>query len=227
MNKLIYILLLFSTLSYSQQQPQRIVTGHLNYSGYDYQTGENTILHFAGKTITVNVDSINAKTVRTLLNQAGVPDSTILYTTGFGSSIVNRVELFFAFIGTLPTRTLDVCIQNSHHKYCDYATQDGLIIPPFQNLNINDLQNVAVFIATRFPLNSFMIKPFSYTSLPHLVIMRGVMDGILADMRNIKCSSRLLDYFIDLNYQIIWYQDCDGKVKNLNRQKGWKPTPRV
>lgn len=227
MNKLIYTLLLISTITYSQQQSQRIVTGHLNYSGYDYLPGENTILHFGGKTITVNVDSINPKTTRQLLTQAGIPDSVILYTAGFGSSIVNRVELFFAFVGTIPTRTIDVCIQNAHHKYCDYAIQDGLIIPQFQNLNIEELKQVAVFIATRYPLNSFMIKPFSYTSLPHLIIMSGVRDGILADMRNIRCTSRLLDYFIDLNYQIIWYQDCDGKVKNLNRQKGWKPTPRI
>lgn len=229
MKKIIVFLIVFlnvCAIKAQQQQTPRIVTGNLIYNRYDYQPDEKTVLDFNGKTLTVSIDSINDKTVKELLNKSGVPDSLILFTYGYGSSILNRIEIFFAFNGVMQARSLDLSVHNPHEKFSSQAAQDALLIPQYQNANIQKLQAIAVYIANKYPLNSFMIKPFIYPALPHLVIANGVVDGILADMRNIKCSSRLLDYFIELNYQIIWYQDCEGKVKTLNRQKGWKPTPR-
>lgn len=225
MKKIILLLFIASTLQSQNQQPQaRIVTGNLIYSGYDYTPGEQTVLKLNGVSITVNVDSINDKQIRLLLNKAGIKDSLILFTKGFGSSILNRIECFFAFEGVMPVPRIDFCTQNSHELSCSYAVQDGLIVPQYLNINDALLQKVVVFIAQRYPITTFMVKPFSFDLLPFYVLIRYIQNGTLADMRNINCSERLVDYFIDLNYQIIWYKTCDGKIKNLMRPKtGWKP----
>ena len=217
------LFLLFTTALFSQQQqPPRVVTGNLIYSGFNYQAGEQTILKFNNYSITENIDSISGKTVKALLNKAGIPDSVLLYVAGFGSSIVDRVEIFFAFEGVMGKEDLDLCVQNSHHLSCGYASQDGLIIPNYLNLNIEQLQAVAAYIAAKYPLRSFMIKPFRFDMLPHFVIIKQAGNGKLADMRNIPKSFNLIEYFISLNYGIIWYQDDRGRQRSIFRPKsGW------
>lgn len=219
MKKLLIFLFLPFLLS---AQQNRIVTGHLSYNRYDYQPGEVTILRFNNQSVSVIVDSINEKTVRTLLNKSGIKDSSIIYAAGFGSSTLDKIECFFAFKGVMNGSRLDFCTQNSHHLYCDYAAQDAILIPQFQMLDIVPLQNLAFDIALKYPVTSFMIKPFVFPGLPHLVITKNIPDGVLADMRNIDKSVRLKDYFIDLNYQIIWYKDLDGKAKTIFRMPAKK-----
>lgn len=93
------------------------------------------------------------------MKYCGVPAADIIIAKGYGSSTRDRVEIFFAYVGTIPGGTQDLWIENAHHAYASYARQNGIIMPAYQNIN-QGLDNIALKLASDYPVISFMVKPF-------------------------------------------------------------------
>ncbi|MBK9223407.1 MAG: hypothetical protein IPO16_14990 [Saprospiraceae bacterium] len=212
----LFFLLFMSNLCRSQ-----IVTGHLLYqTGYNYQPNELVEIGFMNNWIWVNVDSLNGSEIKRLLRLYGIDSSRIIDTRAYGSSFENKVEIFFAFKGQIPIDRADVWIRNQHHKFAGYAVNDILVVPQFTRI-IQGLDSTIISIAKNYKINSFMVKPFNLPELPFLILAKNPLNGTLADMRWIKNSIRLVPYFKELNWQIIWFND-NGAAKVLNRPKtGW------
>jgi hypothetical protein len=201
---------------------KNFVTGNLIYKdSYNYAQDEIITITYLNKKFDVSIDKINSDFVIKMLNDCGVPSSKIIAAGGYGSSNLDIVEIFFAYEGTIPQPSVDLWLQNAHHKYAGYATQDGIIMPGYTQIAKN-LDVAATKLATDFTVKSFMVKPFSMKTLPTLILSKNPNNGVLADMRNIPGSYVYVTPFKKLNWQILWYQDPNGKQKTERRPaKGW------
>ncbi|MBK6861004.1 MAG: hypothetical protein IPK91_02620 [Saprospiraceae bacterium] len=198
------------------------VTGNLIYqTAYDYYQNEIVRLKYLNKTVSIVIDDINNNSIADFLKYCGVPAADIIIAKGYGSSTRDRVEIFFAYVGTIPGGTQDLWIENAHHAYASYARQNGIIMPAYQNIN-QGLDNIALKLASDYPVISFMVKPFSLPTLPGKVLAKTPINGTLADMRNIPNSYQHVVPFKKLNWEILWYMDASGKQKTERRPKsGW------
>lgn len=200
---------------------KRIVTGHILYNnrGYDWFPGELFTIGYLGRKKQVNIDNLTPGVVMSFLNECGVPSSAIKVIGVFGNSTTDMLEIFFAYEGVLPTRTVDLFITNSHHKSSNYAIQDGLIVPAFQNI-LSGLETELTNLAINYEIKSFMVKPFELPGLPKLVIAKKTKDGVLADMRWMNSSYKYLADFKKLNWKTII-------VKNENGTQSWHERPKT
>lgn len=222
MNFKIHYLLIFLIVLISSGSRAQFVSGNLVYRQYDYKPMELVEVGFQGVWVTTPIDSLNGSDIKRLLNRVGIPDSLIIDCRAFGSSNPDLVEIFFAYSGKLPTRTVDLAIRNKHHLYASYAVNQGIIMPAYSKIKAG-LDSVAIKVATRDTVKSFMIKNYSMPMFPMLVLLKQPQNGTLADMRNIPGSYNYVDYFKDLNFEIIWYMDPSGFQKSLFRPKGGWP----
>ena len=217
------LLLLFTLLTGFVACAQTFTTGHLIYANrYNYSAGEMTILTFNGASMYLPVDSINNRSIKTLLFIAGINKDSIITTLGYGSSSSNIVEVYFAFKGTLSPKNMDVALENPKHRFAAYASPNGIIAPYFNYLDKTVLRSSIDTLYQNYKVNSFMVRNFVIDSLPTRVISKSPSNGNLADMRNIPNSYVYVDTFKALNWAVIWYMDAAGKQKGLLRPKnGW------
>lgn len=213
--------LLLAVLLNNIVKAQNIVTGSVLYDrGYDFKPKELSTIGYLNTFVTFDIDSLSGSDVIRMLERAGIEKSRIIDARGYGSSTTNRVEVFFAYEGKLSKSVEDVWTENPHHRYGGEAYQNKLLIPQFQNI-LTGLDSLILRIARDYTLYSFMVKPFNMPELPFMVLAKNPVDGVLADMRYIKNSVRLVPYFKDLNFQIIHYNE-NGTAKVLFRPKtGW------
>lgn len=234
MKKIIFILLLafnctlFSQVQTIQPAPKisqtEFVMGVATYEyGYDFQPNELAYITYLGKRIVVNIDSIKPKDIYGLLKQTGQDSSNIMYLDAWGSSITNRIEIIFAYKGTQPNYNQEINIETPHALYnMGNAYQNGIYIPQLTVLNSENLRLLAIVLASKYHIKTFMCKPFQLQQVPFIVLTNGTIGGNLMDMRWIPNSYRLVDYFKELNWAIIWYNE-GGKAKSAHRPKsGWK-----
>lgn len=200
----------------------RIVTGNLIYkTAYDYNPNEQVTIKFLGKSFPIGIDEINNDFVESMLLQLGIKKANIIATGGYGSSAQDVVEIFFAYEGTLPQRTVDLWIINKHHSYASYAVNDGLIVPAYMYIKPG-LEAAINKIVNNYEINSFLVKPFVLPNVPVAILAKGPVNGILADMRNITMSYQHVIPFKKLNWERLWYMDAGGRQKMEVRPKtGW------
>lgn len=231
MKKIILILLFaFNYQAHSQVQPTpkisqtEFVMGVATYEyGYDFQPNELAYITYMGKRIVVNIDSIKPKDIYTLLKQVGQDSTTIMYLDAWGSSITNRIEIVFAYKGTQPNYYQEINIETPHALYnMGNAYQNGIFIPQLAVINSENLRLLSIVLASKYHIKTFMCKPFNLQQIPFIILSNGTRNGNTIDMRWIPNSYRLVDYFKELDWQIIWYNE-NGKAKSTHRPKsGWK-----
>lgn len=228
MKKIILILLIAFNLNAQQTEVPKIsqtefVMGVATYEyGYDFQPNELAYITYLGKRIVVNVDSIKPKNIFDLLKMTGQDSTTIVYLDAWGSSITNRIELAFIYKGKQPNYSQEINIETPHALYnMGNAYQNGIYIPALNVINTENLRFAALIMATKYNIRTFMSKPFSLPQVPFIILANGTKNGNLIDMRWIENSYRLVDYFKEANWAIIWYNE-NGKAKSLFRPKnGW------
>lgn len=200
----------------------RIVTGNLIYkTAYDYAPNEQVTIKFLGKSFPIGIDEINNDFVESMLLSLGIKKANIIATGGYGSSAQDVVEIFFAYEGTLPQRTVDLWIVNKHHSYASYAVNDGLIVPAYMYIKPG-LEAAINKIVNNYEILSFLVKPFVLPNVPVAILTKSPTNGILADMRNIPMSYQHVIPFKKLNWERLWYMDAGGRQKMEVRPKtGW------
>lgn len=200
----------------------KVVIGQLLYArGYDWAPNEMFSLSFLGKNVQVNIDNFSQNDVINLLNLCGVQTSKILVVGAYGSSVDDKLELFFAYEGDLPQARVDIWITNSHHKFAGYAGVQAMVVPAFTKI-LGGLEQALTNIATQYQIRSFFVKPFEMQNLPPLVLSHNPVNGLLADMRWIRNSDQYFNAFKALNWNAIYYQDGSGKQYFKIRPKnGW------
>lgn len=200
----------------------RIVTGNLIYkTAYNYNPNELVTIKYLGKSFRVGIDDINNDFVENMLLSIGIKKANIIATGGYGSSNHDVVEIFFAYEGTLPQRTVDLWIENQHHAFASYAVVDGMIVPAYMYIKPG-LETAINKIVSNYEIKSFLVKPFVIPSVPVSILARNPLNGVLADMRNIPMSYQHVIAFKKLNWERIWYMDAGGRQKMEVRPKnGW------
>lgn len=201
-----------------QTNPQLIVVGSCLINA-DYKPGDKALLQFNNQFISETIDSINKKTVFNLLVKAGVDSTKILYTAGFGSSIVGRIELFFVYSGTISS-DMDIWVWTGHDRIAGgYAQQNKLNVPQFQLINKPELESVCAQLVKNFPLFTFACKPFNLWWAPYIIIAMGTKGGELIDMRTIDYSGELVEAFKRAGWnRIIYRNGTDPKYKMVVKQ---------
>lgn len=221
MKKLLVLLFLCSKLV---AQSPTIVVGHLAYKGYDFVQNESFQLSFQNVSISCNIDSFGKDDVKRLLSNCSIPDNKLIYIAAKSSSVTDQIEIFFAYEGTIANaqQSSDISVSNKYHrKSAGYGSQGGLIVPTFDYIISDSLRNVVKLIAYKYPIRSFYVA-WTLNELPFLVIASGVTNGVLADMRHIRNSYRLVPYFKEANFQVIHYRDEQNVWKVLRRPaNGW------
>lgn len=201
----------------------QFVCGNLIYDrGYDYKPSELFEIGFLNTYSTVNIDNLNNADLIRLLLRAGINKDSIIEARATGSSLTDRVELFFAYKGKLPgaIERTDVWVRNQYHSYASYAGNNILIVPQFTTIN-EGLDTVIQSLAESYRISSFMVKPFNLPELPFKILAKQPKNGEMADMRYIANSVRLIPYFKELNWKTIWYNES-GKPKSVTRPTtGW------
>lgn len=212
-------LLIYSFIFFASYLSGQIITGHLVYDVCCEQEDFKFELRYNGKIEYTSAFKLNKEVIISLLSKTVIKDSIIDARAVYDSG---KIQIFFAYKGNVPSDRMDLWLVTPHHSYASYAINSGLIVPAFTNANISGLQEICEQIARKYPMRSFMIKPFSSQSIPFNVLSHAVKDGNLADMRNITNSYRLIDYFKELNWKTIWYMDSFGNKKGISRPaNGW------
>lgn len=190
----------------------QIVTGSLIYSKKkDIQDNENVILSYGNFKKQLNVNLIDGKAIEDLLILSGIKKDDILITRGYGNSTLNEVETFFAYKGRQSTRMVNIGVQTYYNTYFSTAYNDGILIPWFTKIG-DKMDSIAIALAKLAAVNSFMCRNIAAPGLALVVLSNGIT-GTLADMRNVPNSYRLVPYFKELNWNLIWWMEADGTVK--------------
>lgn len=206
----------------------QLVTGHLLYNPSQYGevlTPDLPIrIGYLNQLIEAPADSFGNDAVNILLRKCGILQNDILYTLANINIKKNKIEIFFAYqvaAPLVPARP-DVWLFTAHHRFGSYAAYQGLIIPAFNNIQ-TDWKSLVINLATKYQIQSFMVKPVAVPELPELVLAKAGSPGELADMRNIINTQRFVQQFKLKNFNIIWFQDASGKVGSTKRPAGgWK-----
>lgn len=202
---------------------KRLVTGHLATNpDYNYAKNEKVLLSVMNRAINISIDSITRDVILNGLIANGVDIKNIIYADGYGSSDTKTIEFFFAFVGALPTDRIDNWVQNSHNRnFAGYSGNDMVVVPQFKYINKDTLKNTIIELGRNFEVKSFLVKPWVLPELSFAILSRSPKDGILADMRNIPNSVRLVPYFKELNWSRIWYQENSVQKTVVRPSAGW------
>lgn len=224
MKTLIKLVLLFFSTAVMAQQPT-VVVGQLSYA-FDWSPNEPFQLFFQNNPIQCNIDSFTNENVKQLLLKCGVKENKIIYIASKAGSSIDKIEIFFAYEGTIENadRRSDLTIMHSYYLRSvtpGYGIQSGMIVPTFNYIDTDSLRKVVKSIVYKYPIRSFYIA-WSLPELPFLVLASGITNGVLADMRHLKNSYRLVPYFKEANFQIIHYRDEQNVWKVIRRPStGW------
>lgn len=217
---LICIWLMMAVASFSQS----FVFGIVNFNRYDFRKNEIFHIVYQNKYYPINIDSMNNDAIVNFLGSIGVSRDSIIGANAYGSSDTDVIEILYAYKGTIPKEYIEIQISISGGGLYTFgdASQNKILINSIAKIPSADVYKLTWDISTAYPVRSFMVKPLSMPSLAFNVLSRGVQNGVLADMRNINNSYRLVDYFKELNWQIIHYKDALGVYKTVRRPvKGW------
>jgi hypothetical protein len=191
----------------------QVVTGHLKYNKC-CESGDQLVgLGFRGHRVGFKFNSLDSVKVRELVLKFVAP-SDIISARGFSND--STIEVFWCYKGIVNDLNEDIKLETGSHSIGGYASNNGFIAPFFSKIGTG-LDVLGISIAKIYPLKTFMLRNYEARELPFFVLGHGVKNGNLADMRNIKNSYRLVDYFKELNWKIIWYKDQNGVVKSLFR----------
>lgn len=205
-----------------------LVTGHLLYNPAQY--GEKLTedfmirIKYQNQLIEAPAGAFGNSAIAILLSKAGIPHSDIIHNYASINIKKNKIEIFFAYQVSTPLANPrpDVWLYTDHHSFGSYAAYQGLIVPAFNFIPV-DWKTACIALATKYQIQSFMVKPVSIPELPSLVLAKTQAPGELADMRNILNSLQYVPQFKAKDYNIIWFQDAAGKVGSTRRPaKGWK-----
>lgn len=215
---------LWILISSMSMTAQSVVVGILNFNRYDFAPNEKFHVYYQYKYYPLEIDNINAAAIVKMLNFYGVSSDSLIAVEAYGSSTDNIVEILFAYRGVIPKETLEVgiSITNGGLYVFGDVSQNKILINNVMHLSTDVVYKTIWDISKDYPIRSFMVKPFVMPFIAFNILSRGVVNGVLADMRNINNSYRLVDYFKELNWQIIHYKDAAGNYKTIRRPvNGW------
>ena len=157
--KYIFFLLLLTTSLRAQ-----LVCAVMDYRlKHNYSPNEITTITWGKQRANLNVDSINKRTVKQILNNWGYTDSMLIYWDGYGSSTDDVVEIVFMYQGYLNDiigiRSLG--IENGTHRYTREFQDSSLIIPNLQKLAKPELYEAIKQVTPKYPIRSFMERNYN------------------------------------------------------------------
>lgn len=208
MKKILFFLLFSITLK------AHVVIGSLQYpkGKQDYLATDVIGITLDNKTtVNIAIDQISDNTIFDLVRKHGVKKKDILFARGFGSSISDEIEIWFAYKGS-SAYDYEIKLNTPHHFYSDYAYKNAIMIPWWQHIGYKS-DSLAKVLMTYGPYRSFKCTPYPVPELAFQALAYGLRSGGLADMRNVPNSYLLVPFFKSLNWKIIWYQDANGTQK--------------
>lgn len=232
MKKLISILLLILSfhLGYSNQNPEPpkkyLVTGQLKFhypSSHDkhFASHEGFTLTLRGVSGYFDIDNFKDIDIKLWLVKTGIKPDDVLFTKAYGSSANNAIELFYSVLMENPVDNKDIYLNNGG-LVGDYEKKQCVKLTNMVYIIGDDVRNHIKYLCANYDIINYFVRSINIPEGPLLILSRGVRDGYLIDMRYIAKSYRLVDYFKELNYNVIWYNDANGLPVGLTRPKtGW------
>ncbi len=211
---------IFSLIFFVYSSAQQLNVGHLVYNvccevgDFEFQLKYNNQIEYCKLSTfsKFNVINVLTKTVQ--------KDSIIEVIVSVEPT---KIQIWFAYTGSYPSDKADFWLLTDHHSFAGSVVNGWLAVPSFTGDKFSNLKPLCENLARKYPLKSFMFRISPSNSIPFSVLSYGVRDGNLADMRNVPYSYRLVPYFKDLNWKIIWYMDEYGTAKGIIKPNtGWK-----
>ncbi len=232
MKNLITFLFLALQINYasSQQPPDTVkkylVTGQLKFNyasshGKHFTNHEGFTLTLRGVVGYFDIDNFTDNDLKLWLIRTGIRANDVLFTKTYGSSTNNAIELFYSVLMANPVEGRDIYLNNGEFVG-DYEKKQCVKLTNMVYIIGEDVRQHIKYLCANYDIINYFVRSINIPEGPLLVLTRGVRDGYLMDMRYIAKSYRLVDYFKELNYYVIWYNDVRGLPVGITRPKtGW------
>lgn len=229
---LLTLLLLVSVFTYANNEPVQdtikkyLVTGQLKFNyasshGKKFKSHEGFMLTLRGVVGYFDIDNFTDNDLKLWLIRTGIRAEDILFTKTYGSSTNNAIELFYSVLMTTPVDNRDIYLNNGEFVG-DYEKKSCVKLTNMVYIIGEDVRSHIKYLCANYDIINYFVRSINIPEAPLLILTRGVRDGYLMDMRYIAKSYRLVDYFKELNYNVIWYNDLKGLPVGITRPKtGW------